>query len=61
MAPEMASKKETNEKIDVWSFGSVLFELFTYICPYGGDDNIAMTGLTQKKPVHPGTLPKVLT
>jgi serine/threonine protein kinase len=54
MAPEVASKKKVNVKADVWSFGVVLFELFTFSRPYKGDERTAMDGLTKKSPDLPG-------
>lgn len=39
MAPEMASHEDTfyNEKVDIWSFGMIIYELLTMELPYNLD------------------------
>lgn len=51
-APEAANYRIFSQKSDVWSFGILLFEVFTYgQCPYEG----ALPGETQASSQH--TLP----
>lgn len=47
MAPELIRRESTNEKLDVFSFGVVAYELLTDKLPYGGGNN-TMAQMTQK-------------
>lgn len=42
MAPEIIRNEPCSEKVDVWSFGVVLWELLTCEVPYGGIDSSAI-------------------
>ncbi|CAJ0962983.1 unnamed protein product, partial [Mesorhabditis belari] len=42
MAPEMIKKDPCSEKVDVWSFGVVLWEMITCEQPYQGIDSMAV-------------------
>ncbi len=43
MAPELARRESTDEKLDVFAFGAVAFEFLTNQLPYcGGSDSMAM-------------------
>jgi len=47
MAPELIRRESTNEKLDVFAFGVVAYELLTDKLPYGGGNN-TMAQMTQK-------------
>ncbi|GMT13557.1 hypothetical protein PFISCL1PPCAC_4854, partial [Pristionchus fissidentatus] len=50
MAPELIRNEKCTEKIDLWSFGIVLWELITCRLPYDGiDDNVLMYAIGKKK------------
>ncbi|WP_435017080.1 serine/threonine protein kinase [Tundrisphaera sp. TA3] len=47
MAPELIRREPTNEKIDIFSFGVVAYELLTDKLPFGGTGS-SMAQMTQK-------------
>ena len=54
MAPELVRREPTDEKIDVFSFGILAFELLTNKLPFGGGTNLAqMTQKFNAKPLDP--------
>jgi serine/threonine protein kinase len=60
MAPEAIKEVECSEKVDIWSFGVVLWELLTCEVPYDGMEQSAimyMVGCGKLKPPIPKTCP----
>ncbi|XP_063910272.1 mitogen-activated protein kinase kinase kinase 13-like isoform X2 [Zophobas morio] len=60
MAPEAIKELECSEKVDIWSFGVVLWELLTCEVPYDGMEQSAimyMVGCGKLKPPIPKTCP----
>ncbi len=54
MAPELIRREPTDEKIDIFSFGILAFELLTDKLPFGGGTNLAqMTQKFNAKPIDP--------
>jgi serine/threonine protein kinase len=54
MAPELVRREPTDEKIDIFSFGILAFELLTDKLPFGGGTNLAqMTQKFNAKPIDP--------
>jgi serine/threonine protein kinase len=51
MAPELIRREQTDEKIDIFGFGVMAFELLTDKLPYGGGNSLAQ--MTQKINVAP--------
>jgi serine/threonine protein kinase len=57
MAPELIRREPTDERIDVFSFGILAFELLTDKLPFGGGTNLAqMTQKFNAKPIDPQVL-----
>ncbi|RZC37328.1 mitogen-activated protein kinase kinase kinase 13, partial [Asbolus verrucosus] len=60
MAPEAIKELECSEKVDIWSFGVVLWELLTCEVPYDGMEQSAimyMVGCGKLRPPIPKTCP----
>lgn len=60
MAPEAIQEKPCSEKVDIWSFGVVLWELLTCEVPYNGMENSAImysVGSGKLCPPIPDTCP----
>ncbi len=51
MAPELIRRESTDERIDIFGFGVMAFELLTDKLPYGGGNSLAQ--MTQKINVDP--------
>ncbi len=51
MAPELIRREETDERIDIFGFGVMAFELLTDKLPYGGGNSLVQ--MTQKINVEP--------
>ena len=51
MAPELIRRESTDERIDIFGFGVMAFELLTDKLPYGGGNSLAQ--MTQKINVEP--------
>ncbi len=51
MAPELIRRETTDERIDIFGFGVMAFELLTDKLPYGGGNSLAQ--MTQKINVEP--------
>jgi predicted Ser/Thr protein kinase len=65
MSPEQVSNRDTDARSDVFSFGVVLYELFTGARPFQGDYELALAyAIVNEKPTPPRelqpTLPKSL-
>jgi predicted Ser/Thr protein kinase len=65
MSPEQASNLDVDARSDVFSFGIVLYELFTGVRPFLGDNELALAyTIVNENPAPPGelepTLPKSL-
>ena len=54
MAPEVVRRKPTDQRLDVFSFGVSMYEMFAFELPWqrGGGDGLAAMGHGQSKP-HP--------
>jgi len=56
MAPELIRRETTDEKIDIFGFGVMAFELLTDKLPYGGGNSLAqMTQKINVAPLDPAT------
>jgi serine/threonine-protein kinase len=65
MSPEQVSNRDTDARSDVFSFGVVLYELFTGVRPFQGDYELALAyAIVNEKPTPPrelqASLPKLL-
>lgn len=61
MAPEAIQELPCSEKVDIWSFGVVLWELLTCEVPYKGMEHSAimyLVGCGQLRPPIPSTCPE---
>ncbi len=57
MSPEQASNLETDARSDVFSFGVVLYELFTSQLPFTGENELALAySLVNENPPGPETI-----
>ena len=57
MAPEQAKGKVIDKRVDVWAFGTVLYEMLTGKKPFAGDDTSDTLALVLTKDVDWGMLP----
>jgi predicted Ser/Thr protein kinase len=65
MSPEQVSNRDTDARSDVFSFGVVLYELFTGVRPFQGEYELALAyAIVNEKPTPPrelqASLPKLL-
>jgi serine/threonine protein kinase len=57
MAPELIRREPTDERIDIFSFGVVAFELLTDRLPFGGGTSLKqMTVRVNSDPIHPASI-----
>jgi serine/threonine protein kinase/Tfp pilus assembly protein PilF len=52
MAPEQASGKNVDQRVDIWATGVLLYEMFTAHLPFEGDNELAiMYAIVNEKPL----------
>lgn len=61
MSPEQVSNLDVDVRSDIFSFGVVLYELFTGVRPFVGDNELALAyAIVNENPAPQPTLPKAL-